>query len=319
LAGTMESPSPDLVARTDGRCLLYRGRLHFVYSEPEGGKTWFCSVAAADCIDAGLDVAYFDLEDSPESVCSRLLAMGVDRHLMLEHFRYFAPPGPITNDILEMYRTDELAGVALVVVDGMTNALVADGVDPDSNKDVAGWLGRLPRVGREAGAAVILSDHVTKSRESRGRWAIGAQHKIAATHVAYSLTVKEPLAPGRVGRVLLTIQKDRPGGLRRFALEARHAAEMVIDARDEANIMVTFEPCEGAGWAPTERMDEILQAARRVPGPRSKTALAGLVSGKKETNLQAVEALIRNGDLVRVGGSDKVPTYEPIPEEEAQT
>ena len=60
LDGSYNSPSPDLVARTDGECLFYRGCLHAIQGEPESAKWWLAIVAIAGAIDAGLEAACFD-------------------------------------------------------------------------------------------------------------------------------------------------------------------------------------------------------------------------------------------------------------------
>jgi hypothetical protein len=297
LEGNRRAPTPDLVSRTDGECLFYRGYLHSISGEPESAKSWLAVVAVADAIEAGLDAVYFDWEDSVAGIVGRLVAMGVDPHLILEHLHYLQPPGPITDDVLAMYALEELAGAVVVVIDAMTEAQVADGIDPDRNAEVAEWLGRLPRLALEAGAAVLLIDHVTKSRESRGRYAVGAGHKLAAVHVAYSLRVLEPVAPGRVGRVLLVVSKDRPGGVRRFAEGGKDAAEMIVDATGE-RVAVRFEPPSGTGWAPTARMAEIMRVLVVDPTPRTANGIYRLVGGKRSTTLDAIKALLGCGDLV---------------------
>jgi len=60
--------------------------------------------------------------------------------------------------------------------------------------------------------------------------------------------VKEPIAPGRVGGVLVTVEKDRPSGIRGFAEQGKFAAEMVVDATNDAAVSVQFE-------RPTQRPD----------------------------------------------------------------
>ena len=46
-----------------------------------------------------------------------------------------------------------------------------------------------------AGAAVVLIDHVAKDKEKRGRYAIGAQHKLAGVAVAYGIEVLRAAEP----------------------------------------------------------------------------------------------------------------------------
>jgi hypothetical protein len=73
------------------------------------------------------------------------------------------------------------------VVDGVTKAMVLQGLDIRDNKDVAEFLTKLARPLADAGAAVLLIDHVTKDREGRGRWELGAHHKLAGTDLTHML------------------------------------------------------------------------------------------------------------------------------------
>ena len=96
------------------------------------------------------------------------------------------------------------------VIDGVTEALTIFGLDLNDNADSARWYQQLPRPIVRRGAAVLLIDHVTKDREGRGRFAIGAQHKLAGVDVAYGVEVVEPFGGGRDGLVKVTVAKDRP-------------------------------------------------------------------------------------------------------------
>ena len=91
----------------------------------------------------------------------------------------------------------------------------------NSNDDTARFFERLVRPLTREGAAVLLLDHVTKDAASRGRHAIGAQHKLAAIDGAcYSLERVAPFGHGRSGSSRLVLQKDRPGWVARTPLQA---------------------------------------------------------------------------------------------------
>jgi hypothetical protein len=81
------------------------------------------------------------------------------------------------------------------------------------------------------GAAVIALDHVPKSKEDRGRYAIGAQHKLAGlTGAAFSFAVLRPFRRARgaepeEGIVTMSTAKDRPGDVR--AIEVGKVAAVV--------------------------------------------------------------------------------------------
>jgi hypothetical protein len=66
---------------------------------------------------------------------------------------------------------------------------------------------------------VVCLDHVIKNRETGGRYALGAQHKLAGvTGATYVFSVIRPLARAKSepveGIVSLTVTKDRPGYVR---------------------------------------------------------------------------------------------------------
>lgn len=203
-------PETDILSRTDGLCLLYPGKVNAVYGEPETGKSWLAIAASAEVLSAGLPVAYFDFEESAEVAKDRLRRFGVDDRLIHEHLRYIQPDAPFTDADLAMLRRDVLPGVVLAVVDATVTGMALDGLDPISTADFTMWHLRLPRASAAAGAAVFLLDHVTKAAETRGRWAVGPQAKLAVvTGAAYTLTGRQVIAPGHVGSSSLTISKDR--------------------------------------------------------------------------------------------------------------
>lgn len=107
-----------------------------------------------------------------------------------------------------------------VVIDACTASMDVEGLDPIQNREVATWLRPLAKPLAKAGAAVLIVDHVTKSKEGRDRWAIGGQHKLAAVDgAAYTLESVRPI--GRAlgaapvnGLSRLVLVKDRRGYIR---------------------------------------------------------------------------------------------------------
>jgi AAA domain len=55
---------------------------------------------------------------------------------------------------------------ALVVIDGVTEALTLHGFDLGDNVEIARWLELLPRPAARCGVAVLLLDHVVKDKEA---------------------------------------------------------------------------------------------------------------------------------------------------------
>ena len=58
----LESP-PSVLARIDGGCLLYAGKIHWFAGEPEAAKGWLALMAASELIKAGKHVLWVDFED----------------------------------------------------------------------------------------------------------------------------------------------------------------------------------------------------------------------------------------------------------------
>src|SRR5665811_792192 len=176
-------PEPTILARSDGPALLYDGRLHQVSAEPEAGKGWLALRATADLLDAGCTVLYADFEATASETVERLRDLGVDRERIVSHLVYLRPHEPLTDSTRHDFEEALSRHPALVVIDGATEALTLHGLDLSDNADIARWLDLLPRPAARTGAAVLLIDHVVKSKENRGRYAIGAQHKpVSYTH-----------------------------------------------------------------------------------------------------------------------------------------
>jgi len=120
---------------------------------------------------------------------------------------------------------------------------VLHGLDPLSNPDVERFFEMLPRRLARRGLPVLLTDHVTKDREGRGRYAIGAQHKLAAIDgAAYSLAVVRPFGRGLAGAALLTVTKDRPGYVRQAAGPGGRIGELRVASLEEGRVTVGIEP-----------------------------------------------------------------------------
>jgi hypothetical protein len=301
LDGSQPDPPPALLTRSDGRALLYPGRVHALFGEPEACKGWLALGACQEALEAGERVTYVDFEDTASSVVGRLVALGVDAYLIRERFAYVRPDEPL-GDVARIDLEGAVYGSALVVLDGVTEALTLHGLDLASNTDVATWLGLLPRPLANAGAAVLMIDHVVKDREQRGRYAIGAQHKLAGVDCAYSLKVIEPFGRGREGRVKVTVTKDRPGHVRAFADEGR-VAEVVLSSADGGSVTVRLEAPEGGAFRPTTLMERVSRVVEDEPGVGTN-AIRRTVKGRAKFVQDALAVLIDEGYVDRRGDVD---------------
>jgi AAA domain-containing protein len=95
--GRAADPPPAHLRRDDGHALLYAGRVHALFGEPEACKGWIALHAAAECLAGGGRVLYVDFEDGVLSVVGRLMALGADREAVLERFVYVRPDEPLAD------------------------------------------------------------------------------------------------------------------------------------------------------------------------------------------------------------------------------
>jgi hypothetical protein len=295
LAGEEVDEPPTQLERIDGMCLFYRDKLHAVHGEPETAKGWFLLHAAAEEIDKGEHVFCLDFEDVARTSVARLRAVGLSDEAIAEYFHYIRPNEQLNEDgraALEQ----ELAAhrPSLVIIDGVTEALTLEGLSLSDNTEVAQWMEQLPRWIRDkTGAAVVLIDHVTKDREARGRFAIGAQHKLAGVDVAYSVKVVEVFGRGLSGRIQVKVHKDRPGHVRQHAIDGI-VAEVGLESQDNGAVVIVVQPPDPKGWRPTKRMEEVSRFLEGSDGA-SQRAIRESVGGRVETTIEAIQFLISDG------------------------
>jgi len=218
LNGMFEPTKPDLMMRTDDIGLIYSGKLHSFHGESESGKSLVLLWEAARLMNNGEDVLWLDFDSDLQENVGRLVAFGVEKDVIREHFKYKRPEAGIIGSA--GYEAMFSRTYALAVLDGVTDAMMLlseDGtIKGDPNDAFTKFSRKLPRrLADETGAAVVMVDHVTKDAQTRGRFAIGAQAKMSQlTGAAYSVAVSKVFGRGMKGEITLYVGKDRPGGVR---------------------------------------------------------------------------------------------------------
>lgn len=295
-------PAPALLHRSDGIPLLYPGRAHAGIGEPESMKGWAWKVAAKQVLQAGGKVCVVDFENDVTSETSGLKALGVTDAEIMAGLTYIAPTESWSFDaaaVLARLRAGH--GYDLVVVDGVTDGMATMGLDADKNKDAATFDRLLIKPFARAGAAVFVCDHVVKDREGRGRYAIGAQHKLAAIDGAtFVFDTIQPFGHEREGVARITLTKDKPGWLRRHA-EGKTIAMLRLKSWPDGAITGGFDPPNGNpddkdGFEPTVLMEKVSRYVETNPG-LSKRAVIEAVGGKRDYVVLAVELLATRGYL----------------------
>lgn len=316
LDGTRQDPEPTVGRRVDGAGLFYPGKCHTVSSESEGGKTWLVLTAAIAELERSNHVAYVDFEDDEGGIVGRLLTLQANPDHIRERFHYIRPEDPLgagihLDDLREVLTTHR---PTLAVLDGITEALTMHGFDPNSNSDVAKFGRLLPRAIATFGPAVVSVDHVTKSSESRGRYSIGAVHKLNGLDgAAYVVENRSPFGVGLTGKSTLRIAKDRPGRLRKNAVPSTGGfwfGDLVMTSDPAGFNVAKIEPPEKSadGFKPTVYMGRIM-AVIEERGPLSKRLIRAAVRGKATTIDGALDQLILDGYLTETTPHTKIQDW----------
>jgi len=286
-----EPPKPELLRRTDGKALLYRGRINGLFGESGGGKSFISQRAIVEVIAAHGNVLVIDLEDHVGSYIARLMAMGLTRQAIRGHLRYISPElalGPQAGVYLAELVTDFKP--ELVVIDSTGEALSIQGVRPNEDDEVARWFRTLPRAIANLGPAVLTLDHVPKSDDAPKNYAIGSQRKRAAIDGAlYRVEVGVAPVKGKTGRLKLICAKDRAGNWQ----HGTQVAEVTIADTADGTQLTLSEPSDPN--RPTTLMIKVSEFLDRTGRVASRRQIDQNVSGKREYVARAIDALIGEG------------------------
>ncbi|ABS06160.1 AAA family ATPase [Kineococcus radiotolerans] len=341
VAGEHVVPVAEFMPRTDGVGLLYAGRVHSLAGEPESGKSLLAQAEVARVLAAGGSAVYIDGEDTPGNVVARLLAMGAPAEVLTgERFRYVRPevsPGVLSE--AQAWQQLLAQPVDMVVIDGVTEFLGLAGASSKDGDDVTAWMRGVPRrIARETGAAVVLIDHVTKDRDTRGRWAIGSQAKLAACDAAYIVEPKLPLGRGMRGLVVVRVAKDRPGGVRPHAAmpwrasdRTAEVARVSVDSSDGEAIRVVVDPPavggesgeddgpgvghSGGGSRLTGYMERLSKVLEASPEPLTTNLLTkdtDVMRGRPQYRSQALATLVAEGYVAATPGPGRSQLHRSV-------
>ena len=153
-------------------------------------------------------------------------------------------------------------------------------------------------------------DHVTKDKDGRGRYALGGVHKLNIVNGAgYTLENRQPFGIGVTGRSTLKIAKDRPGQLRRNAMDKWYA-DLVLASDADGKAEVTIESAQQRveelesvePFRPTTLMEKVSKYIEGGGQADSQNRIIGGVSGKRDYVIAALRALIVEGYV-----SDETP------------
>lgn len=315
LNGSHKPLKPTIFERTDGQALIYPGKIHSIYGESESGKSFVAQYLCAVEIMQGHKVLYIDFEDSPGEMIKRLQLFGATAQAIRENFAYLQP----WHSLNSSYNRQALEQVletpwTFVVIDGFTvamNLIAPASGTPEAQ--VGQFMAALPkRITKATNAAVLTVDHVVKSKDARGRFALGSQEKLnQVTGAAYALEVSQAIFPGARGCLVLRVTKDRIGNVRansgawRASDRTQETARITIDSTDPDWVNVIVEPPTNSTgqFRPTHVMESISQYLETCPEPVNVREVKENARGKGETVVAALQTLVSEGYIERVAGA----------------
>ena len=253
-----DEPEPSILARADGNRIFYAGKINALFGESESGKTWIALEAVRQELDKGNAVFYLDFEDSVRGIYNRLNTLGAD----LRHFKTFLysnPSEPLTAGAREALLTKiDQYKPSLIVLDGVNAAMNVMGLDLEKNKDATSFSQEVLRPMRLHNAAILTIDHVTKSKDNRGNYAIGAQAKRADIDgCAVAVEVEIAFGRGIDGCLVLKVTKDRPGFVRAICQEGKNLGVANIKALPTGNIKITLEGATAEVMTLEKKMEQV--------------------------------------------------------------
>lgn len=260
-----EPQQPELHPRADGQPLLYRGKCHACNGEGESGKSWFLLIACLQAIRNQEHVLYLDYEDVADTTVTRIMALGATTDEVVKYLHYMQPTEATftrsqagiryTPAFGDLHTIIDRHQPALVVIDGVTEVMWQHNLDPNKNGEFTVFHDNFTRPLARKGPACAYIDHVTKDKESRGKYAIGGVHKFNVIDGAvFSFQPLSPFGVGRHGSSRINVQKDRPGQLRQHTPDGKHMADLHLIS-DPVTHALTWEvrPPGSASDAPTFR------------------------------------------------------------------
>ena len=313
IAGEVEPAVADVLVRTDGAGLFYRGRYNLLFGASESCKTWVALLAEAQVLANGGRVAHVDLESEQSEYVMRMRLLGVTDDQLLHQVAYIYPHQALAR-VLGAPAADTDLDLAdalqprpdLIVFDAMGELMDLHGLSISDNDDLPRLTRFLRRLAEGTGAAVVVIDHIPKSTEGGSSGPIGAQAKRSAvTGTSIACRASKPLAPGHVGTVVLRIDKDRAGSVRAASPpgDKAVAARITLDAATATGrILTTVDPPREAGEASDAllaRMGDVARALAELNDGNglSKTKLRDAVGGKHDLTDDAIGRLRQEGHV----------------------
>ena len=288
-----------MLQRKDGSTLFYDGKLNFLFGVPGSGKSFVALYCVHETLLRGRRAIYWDHEDTPGTLNRRSKLMGMDLADFWRdgQFKYLRPG--LDGSTLAMAEATtwiaESDGPALVIIDSAESAGC-----PSDGADVAPWLAKIVQPFLDAGATVLVLDHVPKRKEGRPLGPIGSQHKLARVDGAALFVSGVPWTQKTDGHLVLTVHKDRHGML---ASPIGKAVARLVGTHENEGLTLSIVSPEAEdnieeAYIPTLRA--LLSAG--PDGVHGQKAMRDLVVGRANQRDKTISDLVGLGFVLKTPG-----------------
>lgn len=306
-----ETP-PTILKIAGGSFLLYRERTHSLIGESSTGKTWVAILALAEVLNSGGNVLWLDYESTRNAFMARLSSMSVPVESW-QRITYLNPREALWDRKLNVGTihsanlSELISGTSydLAVIDSVTGAMSVEGLDPMGGTDVETIFRILAGKIAETGSAVLMLDHVTKSQEGRGRYAIGSERKLSGiTGASYLLQVETPWKRATMdpisGSFTLKVAKDRTG---QIGAEGEIVTKGIVTSDPDGGFRIRLNLPETTNLIPpTKDLDALIVCLRRLK-VATRTSLEKEMTIRATSTRRARDYLIDLGAIVSPDGS----------------
>jgi hypothetical protein len=211
-----EPPDPSLflVTGKDVRrtAVLSESTVTVMSGSRAAGKTWITSTFTAQLLRAGNHVLWIDFERQGRLLNKKLSRLGIARHIIQQQLHYTSKLPEIERILQDITYYHAGDRPVLVVVDafrGLQNTLSPLSSANDGDAVEAVYIEYLNPV-IEAGATVVLLDHIAKSGDGS---TFGSERKESAADYVLRAEQVKPFTESNSGYTSVTVTKDRYGRL----------------------------------------------------------------------------------------------------------
>lgn len=325
---------PTVLTMSNGHSLFYPNAHNLVAGPPSIGKSWINALAILQQIQQGHYAVIIDYEMNMQKWFNRLKYSLGATDSELDLVRYCQPDEALSMVLQygeratgkahkvmtdQLLRIADMGKLALVVIDGVTNAMTANSLKLLDNQETAQFWKLLPEhIVRLTQACVVLTDHVAKGNNSDPS-PLGAQHKLANTSgsafvvSASSYMSRNPLHDGVLNMRCI---KDREGGVG----HGRVVTQLVMSPQDSGRINYQVLPYTGGSGVSenSQQGAKVLQALADI----AKQGLRGTVTNvvnlagmtNRETAVTILNALEASG-VARNYGTTGKHDWQPTPQD----